>query len=702
MLLDEALSSLGVKKCRRFNMEKTSTFEVVDDEDFYYPSRVSSLPGGCDDSECKFILFSAPGAVGKTAMARHIAKNYGGFYWNVAKTRVTQAVFAGELAHAVGLTEGSRYTQFIHDMNNGEALVVLDAFDEAALISGYDGVRDFLLEIGRDVLKNSASPSVILMARTGTAEFITKLCSEFSIGVKEYSIDYFDEDDAPKFIEEYLISRGIRTNAAQKNYVEKYLDEIKNKIRNNNSDVRTFIGYAQVLMILSRRFETLFMENKLPKNVSLPTSTNDNGTLIYDIIQELLRREEGKLENFRESIREKYSELGREHVVDDLYTVKEQLIRLQYFTLLEGNIALNDYKPCELLMPEEQSRYDELLHEWLPQHVFLRDRKIMPVFRDYLFAEALLDSELSMFADEYQSEQPDHVWLPSRVFMDCYLCLNKERVHDTHIHFLKMAYFSQVVSGGQAFCEIEPEDDDNPDAELQLIFTDKDEPKFSVKIIKEEALRLTSLEHINVSVSGEVILTSLRPFIVRHASIECDNLFFDAPEVVFETYGTNEENSIIVHNSIKGRPETKITVRGKLKVDFPDGELEHMKHRFYELARNRYSFDGSEDEAEDDIEQFKYGLKKVLERFKKDKYNGDPAKKRELIDARCHTGVNGRVLAFLKENEIIYEAENYLYKVSQARLNKMGISRAAYKQSDCGQIQPAYMKYKEWLKQNTL
>lgn len=151
----------GTKKCQPPALMDYSVLQMVTQEDFYYPSPVSLVS---KSENSKFVLFSAPGAVGKTALAKYIAQTYNGFYWNVAAKPVGGTSFAGEIAHAVGLRNGALQDKIYSDLNTGDILFVLNSFDEAALISRREGIKDFLIEIG-NILENPASPTIIITAR---------------------------------------------------------------------------------------------------------------------------------------------------------------------------------------------------------------------------------------------------------------------------------------------------------------------------------------------------------------------------------------------------------------------------------------------------------------------------------------------------------------------------------------------------------
>lgn len=700
MNLDNALSI--IQKCQVPKLKSYSTLQEIKHEEFYYPSPLIKTRA---DDNSKVILFSAPGAVGKTVLAKHIAYHYGGLYWNVASKPVGGTSFAGEIAHAVGVGNGAQQDDLYRKLNCGESIFVLDSFDEAALISRRDGIKDFLCEIG-EILADATSPSIVLTARTEMSRFICDTCDEIGLPLTCFDIDYFEENEAPLFIGKYLEHKGIRVNQKQERSIEAYLEEIKLHL-GTKINRKSFIGYAQVLSILARQVEMEYItEASLDNLVSLVQPQEDD-CLIYDIIQQLILREQSKLENFRNSIREKYIPFHKEHVVDMLYCKEEQLIRLQFFVAAQSidTIAIDDYPNCSDLFPEDQVEYLTLLKDWLPQHVFLYEHDVLPVFSDYLLAESLLNSNLELFAEEYQSK------LPTRVFMDCYLSLNNGAVNSEHIYYLDLAFSSQAGTQSTAYCDISSiDEEDNPlsdsDENLSLYLTlttddgNSDLDVFAkIHRVAYAPICLCRAENMSVSVDGKVILSPsfLGNVTIREASIECDDLELDAPEVFFETYGS-EENHIIVHKAMSRKPGGKITIKGtqKLRIQLPDKNRDEYKRQFYEFMPYVCSITDDEDtKCCDKIEQFVHALKKVLEQFKVDKYDGDPAKYKEKIDARCHSGCKARVLNFLKYTGLIYE-DGIIYKASLKKMDELHISRVAYNHFDYVQLQYAYNLYSEW------
>lgn len=699
--LENALS--GIKKCNIPNLQDHSTLNVISDEEFFYPSHLLQTRS---DDDSKVILFSAPGAVGKTALAKHIAFHYGALYWNVALKPIGGTAFAGEITHAVGVGHGARQDELYKKLKCGESLFVLDSFDEAALISRRDGIKDFLSEIS-GILSDAIAPSIIMTARTEMAQFICDVCDEVGLGISCYEIDYFEEAEASDFIIKYLNFQKITVSPEQARNIDAYITAIKNRLGDEN-DPRSFIGYAQVLSILARQIEVENRVNPKLDNISSLVQVKGSDQLIYDIIQQLIKREQSKLEQFKVGIRQKYIPLKKEYVVDSLYCKKEQLTRLQFW-VSTNSIKIDDYTQSSELLPEDQASYIELLKDWLPQHVFLHNAKVMPIFCDYLLAESLLDSELELFSEEYQSK------LPTRVFLDCYLSLNNNCVKSEHIYYLDLAFSSQAGTGSTAYCDIGSMDDDCDvtDGDLTLYLTltsgsSLNESAITVKIVREpnSPICLCRAENMSVNVGGRVILTPsfLKDVTIRRSSIECDELDLNAPEVIFESYG-NENNHVIVHRNITRQPGGRIIIKGtkRLKVELPSDGMDQYKKQFYEFAQYLHSITSDRDNLSccDDIEQFVHALKKVLEQFKVDRYDGDPAKYKEKIDARCHTGCKARVLEFSKHVGLIYE-DGMMYKASLEKMDELHISRVAYNHFDFQQLQHSYDLYADWFSKHCI
>lgn len=149
MTLDSILAKL-TKKQNRFNLNQNykairhiekkeyeqDVYKYVEPEFVESYSRINVTP--------RFILFSAPGATGKTALAKHICYTRNGIYWDLPENKIAEYSFQGAITEAVGFENVSGFMQSIVDGSN---FLVIDAFDEAEAGSGRSGIEFFLRDL---------------------------------------------------------------------------------------------------------------------------------------------------------------------------------------------------------------------------------------------------------------------------------------------------------------------------------------------------------------------------------------------------------------------------------------------------------------------------------------------------------------------------------------------------------------------------
>ena len=209
MVLDGILNSYH--KCERYNLSETvkEYLTYIDVEPFYIPPSFNGVKTNIKQSTLKpkFVLFSAPGATGKSALAKHIAYRFGALYWNIAKVKIGTNSFAGSILNAVG---APKYSEFIGDLNTANVLLIIDAFDEAEIVSGRRMLNSFITDISNS-LTNPQIPPVFLLARTETAQYIASFCVENSIPISHYEIGFFNEDAAKDFIIKSVSNQGVPT-----------------------------------------------------------------------------------------------------------------------------------------------------------------------------------------------------------------------------------------------------------------------------------------------------------------------------------------------------------------------------------------------------------------------------------------------------------------------------------------------------------
>ena len=286
MILDGILAPY--KKCKKYSLSSdvVEYLRYIEEEPFYIPPSFSDVKTNIKMSTVrpKFVLFSAPGATGKSSLAKHIAHRFGALYWNLAKVKVGTNSFAGSILNAVG---AAKYSEFIGDLNTGDMLLVIDAFDEAEIISGRKMLNSFIADISNSLTSHQL-PTIFLLARTETAQYIASFCAENSISVAHYEIGFFNEDAAKYFIVKSVCGK---TPPAKPDLecADSYYNAIKHNI--TAEECTSFLGYAPVLEAISTHIKVTPNRQKMISELS---TQKDCVSIIMKILDDLLIREQDK------------------------------------------------------------------------------------------------------------------------------------------------------------------------------------------------------------------------------------------------------------------------------------------------------------------------------------------------------------------------------------------------------------------------
>lgn len=240
------------------------------------------MNGKLPTKNAKFILFSAPGATGKGKLAYHMSEEYDALYWDLSKIRLGTNSFVGSILSAVG---NDNYSSYMSDLCNSKAFLIIDALDEAEIVSGRNMLSDFLMDINKNI-KNNTSPCIVIFSRTETAQFIVSLFAQNNIALKYYEIGFFTEEKSKEFIR-----RSINAStAADEECINTYYNAIKDHISEN--DGTSLLGYAPVLQAISEDIKDNENRGKLLSTLERKQSYID---IICKIMSELLDREHEKV-----------------------------------------------------------------------------------------------------------------------------------------------------------------------------------------------------------------------------------------------------------------------------------------------------------------------------------------------------------------------------------------------------------------------
>lgn len=322
----------------------------------YVPARLSlneSLSG--DINGAKIILISAPGAVGKSVLARELSNKTGSIYLDLSKA----SSIAGN--YVIG---GLANKDILSAWNSGTVGLIIDSLDEARLRVTQDSFEDFLLDVSK-VSKRNKNP-IIIFGRVGIIEEAWLILSEnHNINCPVFDIDFFNESEATDFIEKKLLrlsesqrqeykhlSSSLSVHSqVYKSSIRGVVDELKEI---SGAESTRFFGYAPVLEAVSKVIGTI----KNPSRILEEMKDILSGEMLLSICKAVLSREQGKL---TQQLPEKF-----DSTKESLYSIDEQLDRLA--------CRLFNLPPIDsmsMLSGDLIALYNDAVESMLPQHPFL-------------------------------------------------------------------------------------------------------------------------------------------------------------------------------------------------------------------------------------------------------------------------------------------------------------------------------------------
>jgi len=369
--------------------------DCIHDES-YVPARLSPREGFNDLTQVVWLI-GAPGAVGKSTLAKEICVATGATYLDLAQA----ATVAGN--YMVG---GLVYTELLTSWTAKQAAVLIDALDEARLRVTQSGFEDFLSDVAA-VARMGGFP-VVLLGRVGIIEEAWTILNERE-GLEPpiFDIELFEADEAERFVLARLVkfSKAVNQSTKRLEYpdlgraLELHRSVFKSAIHKvvaglqslSAQDANRFVGYAPVLDAVAK---VIAAENN-PVRIDEEMQRVLEGEVLIRLANEILRRETGKLVTQVAS--------GSLGLPGGLYEPVEQLERLacRLFKLPPPPV------PSQLAQ-HQVARYEQAVQNLLPQHPFLDGTGTAPssaVFAACIVTAALRGhrNDLRQSAERYAS-----------------------------------------------------------------------------------------------------------------------------------------------------------------------------------------------------------------------------------------------------------------------------------------------------------
>ena len=695
MNLNTILNKLDPGKCSTvvLKQEAHDSISLFNEEVYYIEPEYNEIKW---EPNSHIIIFSAPGASGKTQLAQYLAYKYHGLYWNLAKIILGENSFVGTLFKAL-----NDINRFREQLCEGRTILLLDAFDEAEMISGRKGIELFLKEIS-DIIENSSYPSVLLFARTDSANFLAGYCKNNNIPYSQFEIGFFTEANAKLFIREGLEKR---TRTKLTSVVDEVINQQFSIIRtilgsSENSD--SFLGYAPVLQALSKSFDE---EKNTIKILEKYRGKTESGTnIICQILEDLLIREQKKV---RESLSEKWKGQFAESLDwETLYTPEEQIVRVVEYILFNSVEAGSTYLSSSNLLPELEADYVESIERFVPQHPFVQDVATSdgidftgPAFRDYALSIILGNRDYEIMAYDYFDDHTHGSHFPSQLLFDFYTRKTNEIINGDAFPILYESFKANENVFKEASVEIIDYDDVKKAVfnliyngsiinEVELIINDLSN---RIKIDRVSNMHIDTNGIIDVGKSGSSARIRNSSIFAKQICLKADSLLIEASE--------NEETILVSLQNV----DCDYAVNPRISVNTESGNRKSVKiafpniNSFYKLKPYGFQYSDNDEALLIEFQRFIMRVMSCMRGHKKD----TPAKDKEFIDNIIISKNTSKrlVMDFLLDKEIIYidTKESHLYKLNIKNLTSYGIGwcHVANAKNAFSQLYSEYRLWKE-------
>ncbi|MBO9308427.1 MAG: hypothetical protein J7551_01435 [Chloroflexi bacterium] len=625
-----------------------------------------------DGARPPFVIISAVGAMGKSALARYIAYEKGAHVWDVSRLTLGTNTFRGTLAESFSI---NALPALFDDLRNGRILFVLDALDEAEIASGWQRVEIFLSEI-YGFVKDAAQTCIVLIARNDTAQYIKWYLDDLTQNntrcCLSYRIDYFVENQAEDFIRHFISARGRGTPPALKQAIQAVFEKFYRTLSEERHDerdfgrywqdhrVRSFLGYAPVLQAIAN----FLSEHRNYMEVIAHFSARNGAQLVCEIIESLLEREQGKLvDRLRERLKNNPDVYRiREEDWQRIYTPAEQLKRLFLYTRRQ-----DAYTPAlhTSAIPDGcLSDYVDTLRSFLPQHPFLLDNRFAgPAFEEYAFARLLDEPDFCERVKEELDRTPNgKPYILSPLFAELYLFMKDRKVPADVAGYLYESVASRAVKG-QFSADIVPDEDGH-----KFIITDRaGDETIDCTLLNGTAIFFArQLTNVRIETEGEVVLGCENDFELSDCSLIARRITIRANALVVRSY-TDEQFVALESPDIVYPPALTINCNNK------DRFLVFSQPLGYPWSEYRR---GAARSPQNGVERIAAALRSILSFFRKND-KGAFARHTKYIDNVVvgRSPMRQAILQYLMDRKLVTANDNrQLYFLDWRELNARGVN----------------------------
>jgi hypothetical protein len=558
-------------------------------------------------AESTILVISAPGAVGKSTVAREIAFYGRAPFWDLAQESPVAGHSMGGAFMAAFGTLG--VGEAMECLKNAKLFLVIDALDEAR-IKTTEAVFEAFIEDVAKFGKGTKGISFVLLGRTQVAEHVWLLLDEAGVSTALIEIESFDRDHSEEYIDKKVRASGdnvwarVSTHRGPFENVRDLIFERLAYAINGTKDMgaltsaaKDFLGYAPVLDAISvllagtTNFEELKVQITQEFEASITSTRYAAAMLLRKIIEAILSREHKQklVHNIKPAIEDVAKQIPW-NSWDSLYTPEEQSERIL------ARITNTDYhQEHSLLPPRLLAAYEDQLSHWLSEHPFLRDGLVPAnvVFESYLLARALVHGSVSTQGSAEWFVRQKH-YKPSNLLAEFYLLfVGNDQDHTVPAEHIGILYES-MLSGETETRRLRiilegPETvEEGVTAEGDLEFLHwKDDGSYEIVSSSSFLTELKrssnisfnrSLREATIVVPCEIHLGSdgAEFLIGPNVSVRANCLLFNCRRLIVDTkqrrHNGDDGSVIIEANECKSSLVDRPTVRGEFQVSWPGSE----------------------------------------------------------------------------------------------------------------------------------
>ena len=301
----------------------------------------NSLTDVPDPESAPLLLVSAPGAVGKTTLAKQLAFRTDSIYLNLAETGpVGDNTLSGWLLQS----------QLAPYWQEGSIALLIDGLDEARLRVTQEAFEAFLSDVAE--LATTRSIPTVLFGRTGAIEDTWLVLADQNMEAPVFEIGYYVLPDAIAFAQDIIRHQcgsdahlGVRLTATEL--------LVSNLREQTEQDGDRFAGYAPVLSAVAERVAA----DSNPGALVSEIDSGSTSVTLQSVVDAILNREQRKLS----SLTFEDATLGNE-----LYVPREQLDHL-----VAKRYGTSRPLAAPRMSNNDRDVYERALETWVPEHPFL-------------------------------------------------------------------------------------------------------------------------------------------------------------------------------------------------------------------------------------------------------------------------------------------------------------------------------------------